>query len=656
MTISISSKRIRAHAFLTTFLFVAAIVLSIFFFVYWEGTSLPPTRIINITGDIFCMVLGLVLFLCCGSNEQWDTANLKVFLMMVSACFISAFTDGASWLLDGKGEYRALNILVTTVFYSTTPVLAYLFWRYVVTFLNIAKEKTHKWNIFFLIIMLASVFSLIPNLFLGYYFDVDPTGTYHRHPLFSIPVIFSFFTLTMTLLLIVLARRKFKNGQLIVLFSYALIPMLSALVSILYYGISFSAPVIMMVFMLMYCLLNVEQSRSRTVAENELKVAAAIQEAVLPRTFPPYPSRKEFAIHASMQPAKEVGGDFYDFFLIDDDHLAMVIADVSGKGIPASLYMMVTKALIKTQTMASPDSTSAVFEKVNTLLCENNSLEMFVTAWIGILTIPTGELIYSNAGHEYPAIRRKDGKFELLKEKHSPPLAAMEDIPFRQGKMTLEKGDILYVYSDGVPEAENAEAQLLGTDKMLEILNCAGTEPSDIDQYVRERIEAFSGGTDQFDDITMLCFRYDGPQEDQKTSALTIDAEVKNLPEVKAFIDGKLEETGCPEEKKKEIDLAVEEIFVNIANYAYAPERGKATVKTELQMAPRRIHITFSDQGRKYDPLSRKDPDVSLPAEKREIGGLGVFLAKKSMDEITYEYKDGKNILHMMKDLEEVEE
>ena len=295
---------------------------------------------------------------------------------------------------------------------------------------------------------------------------------------------------------------------MIALFCYALMPMTVGILTIAFYGLSLSSPVIMMVFMLMYCVLNVVQSRKRSVEENEMHLATAIQETVLPRKFP---DRTDFDIYASMIPAKDVGGDFYDFFLLDEDHLAMVIADVSGKGIPAALYMMVSKTMIKNQTMAIPKSPAEVLAKVNDQLMENNSMEMFVTAWVGVLDLKSGELVYANAGHEYPVLKHRGEKFEILREKHSPPLGCLEGMSFREGKMTLQKGDVLFVYTDGVTEATNVDEQLFGTDRMLQVLNSSETdEPVMIEKTVREGIGKFAHGAPQFDDITMLCMRFDG--------------------------------------------------------------------------------------------------------------------------------------------------
>lgn len=236
----------------------------------------------------------------------------------------------------------------------------------------------------------------------------------------------------------------------------------------------------------------------------ELNVATQIQADMLPSIFPPFPDRKEFDIYASMHPAKEVGGDFYDFFLVDEDHLALVIADVSGKGVPAALFMVIAKTLIKNQMMMG-GSPKAVLEAVNNQLCENNEAEMFVTVWLGIYEISTGKVTAANAGHEYPVIRRAGGSFELFKEPHGFVLAGMENARYKEYEFQLRPGDTLFVYTDGVPEATDASQTLFGVDRMLEALNGeCDAAPREVIEGVKNEIDRFVGEAMQFDDITML--------------------------------------------------------------------------------------------------------------------------------------------------------
>ena len=243
----------------------------------------------------------------------------------------------------------------------------------------------------------------------------------------------------------------------------------------------------------------------------ELSVARRIQADMLPNEFPAFPGRQEFDIYASMTPAREVGGDFYDFILIDDDHLYLTIADVSGKGVPAALFMMASQIILANMIMMGY-SPGEVLERTNEAICANNKEEMFVTVWLGILEISTGRLKAANAGHEYPAIKHAGGDYELLKDKHGLVIGGMEGVKYKEYELVLEPGSKIFVYTDGVPEATDAENRMFGTDRMLCALNSekeAG--PEQILANVRSSVDAFVQDAEQFDDLTMLCLEYKGP-------------------------------------------------------------------------------------------------------------------------------------------------
>ena len=388
---------------------------------------------------------------------------------------------------------------------------------------------------------------------------------------------------------------------------------------------------------------------SRVTAEKErigaeLDVARHIQGSMLPCIFPAFPERHEFDIFASMTPAKEVGGDFYDFFLVDDDHLAVVMADVSGKGVPAALFMMISKTLLKSAAQSGL-SPKAVLEKVNDQLCENNDAEMFVTVWLGILEISTGKMKCANAGHEYPAIMRKGGDFELFKDKHGFVLAGMEGARYREYELELHAGDRLVVYTDGVPEATNGANTLYGTDRMISALNGArdGSCRQMLEALHRD-VDSFVDGADQFDDITMLCIEMKEAASAMKKVNLvpTLD----KLPEAVAFFEDTLSGADVPMKVIARVNVAVDEIFSNIARYS-----GATSVTLGCALADGRVTLRFSDNGRPYDPTGKPDPDTTLSAEERDIGGLGIFMVKKTMDDVSYEYTDGLNILTLVKEL-----
>ena len=245
----------------------------------------------------------------------------------------------------------------------------------------------------------------------------------------------------------------------------------------------------------------------------ELNVATQIQADMLPRIFPAFPEREEFDVYATMNPAKEVGGDFYDFFLVDDDHLAVVIADVSGKGVPAALFMVIAKTLIKNHAQ-NQEAPGTVFTQTNEQLCEGNDAGLFVTAWMGVLEISTGKFVYVNAGHNPPLLKRAGGQFEWLKSRPGFVLAGMEGVRYRENTLQLEPGDRLYLYTDGVTEATNSHEELFGDERLQNALNEYMDLP--VEQFlpkIKECIDAFVGDADQFDDITMLALDYQSKGE-----------------------------------------------------------------------------------------------------------------------------------------------
>lgn len=249
-----------------------------------------------------------------------------------------------------------------------------------------------------------------------------------------------------------------------------------------------------------------EQQKLKT----ELSFAAGIQLAMLPSIFPPFPDKKEFDIYATMTPAKEVGGDFYDFFLIDEDHLALVMADVSGKGVPAALFMVIAKTMIKNRALMG-GSPAEILGDVNEQLCKENKNNMFVTVWLGILELSTGKGVAANAGHEDPAIRRQGQNYELVKTNHSLVMAALEGIRFKEYEFELHPGDCLYIYTDGVPEATDRHNELFGNDRMLAALNRnPEASPMELLHNVKKEMDLFVGDAPQFDDITMLVIAFWG--------------------------------------------------------------------------------------------------------------------------------------------------
>ncbi len=397
-----------------------------------------------------------------------------------------------------------------------------------------------------------------------------------------------------------------------------------------------------------------EADLTRATAEQErigteLTLAARIQASMLPSHFPAFPDRKEMDIYATMTPAKEVGGDFYDFFLIDDDHLGLVIADVSGKGIPAALFMMASRILIRNTAM-SGKSPKEVLTSVNESICRGNPENMFVTVWFGVLTLSTGCLAASSAGHECPVIRNAGGSFEIYKDRHGFVLGGMPGSKYTEYEIQMAPGAALFVYTDGLTEATDAEERPFGKERMLEALRrYEDGSAAEIINGVHKEVGAFVKDTAQFDDLTMLCLKFNGKEKPAAMKEISVPARLDRIEAVTEFVTEALEALDCPMKAVMQVSVAIDELFGNIAQYAYGEEEGEVTVRVQEETEPKGATVTFIDSGIPFDPLAQKEPDVTLSAEEREIGGLGIFLVKKTMDEVNYRYEDGKNILSIRK-------
>ena len=347
--------------------------------------------------------------------------------------------------------------------------------------------------------------------------------------------------------------------------------------------------------------------------------------------------------------AKEVGGDFYDFYKLSDTTVAFLAADVSGKGIPAAMFMMTAKTIIK-DLAESGMAVNDIFTKANEKLCENNESGMFVTAWMGILDLTTGNMQFANAGHNPPVLKRANGDFEYLKTRAGFVLAGMEGVRYRVGELTLSPGDRLFLYTDGVPEATNTENKLYGEERLLEFMNKnSNVEAVELLPSLKANIDEFVGEAPQFDDITMLMFDYKPKEGGAEMVNKTFPAKIEALSDVLGFVDETLENYECSMKIQTAICVAIEEVFVNVAHYAYGDGEGDMTLGISFEKESRNITFRMADKGTPFDPLKKPDPDITLSAEDREIGGLGIFITKKTMDTVTYAYENGENILTMIK-------
>ena len=382
--------------------------------------------------------------------------------------------------------------------------------------------------------------------------------------------------------------------------------------------------------------------------DKELEYAKQIQLSAIPTNFP---TDEEYDIFAQMIAAKEVGGDFYGFYKLDEGTVAFLVADVSGKGIPAAMFMMTAKTIIKDLAERGLP-VNEIFTQANDKLCENNESGMFVTAWMGIVDIRTGKMQFANAGHNPPLIKRANGEFEYLRTRAGFVLAGMDGMRYRSSELTLYPGDRLFLYTDGVSEAMNGENVCYGEDRILHVsnqnakLNAMAFLPA-----LKADIDAFVGETPQFDDITMLMFDYKPSKGGVQMTDKVFPAKTEALPDVLAFVEERLEACQCAAKTQTAICVAIEELFVNIARYAYGEGEGDVTFGIGFDEQSRTITFRMADKGVPFDPLKRADPDITLSAEDREIGGLGILIAKKTMGDLRYAYENGENVLTMIKNI-----
>lgn len=399
-----------------------------------------------------------------------------------------------------------------------------------------------------------------------------------------------------------------------------------------------------------------EKERIRT----EIQVASRLQADMLPRAEGAFTGRKDFSLAAAMVPAKGVGGDFYDFFLLDEDRLALVMADVSGKGVPAALFMVVSRTIIRSSllnmgrewTEGKENLLAEAVEEINNSLCANNRNGMFVTAWIGVLTLSTGELVSVNAGHCRPLICHRDGSCCYDTSFGGLVLAGMEDVPYRQRQIRLHQGDTLLLYTDGVTEATSIGQELYGEKRLQDRVEQYGrsvskneAQPGELLQAVRQNVDDFQSGAEQFDDITLLAVAYYGRGFAEKTDK----PDMEHIREFAAFVEEHLKEKGISMKTLVKIQMAVDEIYSNICYYSGAGEVTVGVHVEEPAEEGRKVILYFEDDGVPYNPLEKPDPDVKELLEQRKAGGLGIYLVKKRMDQIVYEYIGNRNRLTVYK-------
>lgn len=380
---------------------------------------------------------------------------------------------------------------------------------------------------------------------------------------------------------------------------------------------------------------------------SELSVARNLQANILPTQFPAFPDRTEFDVFATMTPAKEVGGDFYDYFLLDEKHVVVIVADVSGKGVAAAFFMAIAKTIIRSYASMGlkPED---IFSRANRALCQGNSACLFVTAWLGMLNLESGVLTYVNAGHNPPLLKHAGGEFEYLVSKPNFVLAGFETVKYTQHDVRIEPGAKLYLYTDGVTEATNPDKKLYGEDRLKDYLDAHKDEDDLVKVLsgVKGDIDDFVGGAEQFDDITMLMLHYRRKVQSDGFKERTFCSVVDEIQPAMNFVEEVLKKAGCTVSVQMRMVMVAEELFTNVCHYAY-DDVGE--VNLALKVVQDIITLRLIDRGRPFDPTKHSEHLSADKYNRADLNGLGIFLVKGLVDTMDYRYDSGRNILTVTK-------
>ena len=426
-------------------------------------SGMANTFTFSVGADIFSMLVCTVLLYSCIQDKEGASMHTRTFVLLIMMTNCVLFSDVCCWIVQGEEELRTLNLLVNVFSFTSAACLLYCFWQYVYNSLNLRESKIMRvCDLLLNILMVPTIAACLVNLFYPLYFSVDKYGVYRREPAFMWSQTYLALGLVAVAIGFVLSKVSFRER--LVMMSFVLIPVGNQLLTRYTFGLTTQYAAMTVSIVLIYARVFAQRQKRLASTQKELSMASGIQAAMLPSDF----------------------------------------ADVSGKGVPAALFMMMSRIMIKNFAMMgySPEE---LLEQTNTAICMNNTKDMFVTVWYGVLEISTGKVTAANAGHEYPIVRKADGSFELMKDKHGFVLGGMEDMTYRQYEFTLEKGGAIFLYTDGVAEATNSDNKMFGVDRMLSALNAdAAAPPKKLIENMKGEVDRFVGDADQFDDLTML--------------------------------------------------------------------------------------------------------------------------------------------------------
>jgi serine phosphatase RsbU (regulator of sigma subunit) len=461
---------------------------------------------VDFMGSMICAAL----FYGCMYQKGDGTRVFRGLILLVSLSFA---VNEAMYFTLNQPDMRTFCFALCLLTKLLDAVMIFFFYMYVKQTLKFKGRLASLTDRGTPILLIIEIIILLSNIIYPTTFMVDAGGAYQTTGLVWLEDIYLAAASVLTTILILRNENPLKTK--VAALTFIILPLLEYVLNGGSFGNAGQYGTILMSLIIMYCIIFNYFNNKLASTEAELTMATDIQADLLPSIFPAFPDRPEFDIYASMDPAKEVGGDFYDFFLIDDDHLGLVIADVSGKGVPAALFMMSSKILINSHALLG-GTPAEILTRVNKQINSTNKAHMFVTVWLGILELSSGKLTTSSAGHEFPMIN-VSGRYELFKDKHGPAAGALSKAMYTNHEIMLKKGDSIFVYTDGVAEATDANNELFGTDRTLEALNALpeGASQQEVLKGVRTAVDAFVKEAPQFDDLTMLGLRYNGPREQE---------------------------------------------------------------------------------------------------------------------------------------------
>ena len=457
---------------------------------------------IEMIGIAICSVL---CYSCVQSMESVED-HVAVFIPQLIVCALALFFDEMAWLVQGLPEYHFINALVNALLHIMYHALGLLFFLYIQKNLNYKSLLTEITNNLFVFAFYIFTILNILDIFFPIFFKVDSKGVYARASLYEWKS--SIYVIIIPAYIEMMIKSKANLKTKVISNTLVVFPVLAEIVTRFHFGISLKPAAILVAIVLNFGVLISEREKKFAVTKNELGIASKIQTSLLPNIFPAFPDRTDFDIYAVTIPAKEVGGDFYDFFMVDDTHFAILMADVSDKGIGAALFMTIAKIIIKTRAQMG-GSPAEIIEYADKRINEKNEAGLFVTVWFAIIDLETGHVECCNAGHDYPAFMLGNTEYKIEKDIHGMPVAFMRDMTFPEYSFELNDGDRIFLYTDGILDAKTTGGERYEKDRLLATLNAHKfSDDKAIIMSVRDSVTNFIGVEPQFDDMTMLSFTY----------------------------------------------------------------------------------------------------------------------------------------------------